>query len=518
DPDVARLFQRIEDLRSTYVNDQLEAEELATVNSDVENAREIDDDYFEPAPTAESKKRPAPDFSPPAMSADEKAELTKVLQQIALLELTAHFAWQIEKGDVDLGGDDGHDDAKAAVMPGGEAAATDNVNPDADTLVISDNLQNLGNDKDLIITPPHVTRDTPLVTPAKEARPVAVPAGNALPDEEKVEEKAEEPVDDKKLDALTPCMQSEVRASKKKKLRKLMSRKLKGKRVMGKKMRGKKRWVPSGDDAPAAEHEALGDEEPVEPEIMAPSIKRRRKSRASSSWEARELPDVKPASTKPKAKPKAVAKGKAKASAMKKPDADEETKPASTKPKAKPKAKAKGKAKAKASAVKKPDADEDGKPVSTKPKAEPKAKAKGKAKAKASAGGAKRAQPDAKDVADDGAAEGEARLALNERRQGQLWLTDNKWTFKIIPGQYYGCKNCRFLYYGCKSCQKESFRGVRAAEYASTDEEYLWALSQIDETGEVDDEWPEHNGDDTPEAPPTKPKKDPKKKAKTSKD
>ena len=149
DPDVARLFQRIEDLRSTYVNDQLEAEELATVNSDVENAREIDDDYFEPAPTAESKKRrknsphssaapsstepstpapvgdkasallrmrsvpsidrgfsdvtptppatprPAPDFSPPAMSADEKAELTKVLQQIALLELTAHFAWSM---------------------------------------------------------------------------------------------------------------------------------------------------------------------------------------------------------------------------------------------------------------------------------------------------------------------------------------------------------------------------------------------------------------------------------------
>ena len=151
DPYVAQLFERIEELRSSYVNDQLEAEDAATATSDIENARDIDDEYFEEAPAERKKKRkispesssapsvagtltpvtvegaasvksapcrmrsvpsidrgfsdvtptppatprPTADFTPPPMSADEKAELTKVLQQIALLELTAHFDWSM---------------------------------------------------------------------------------------------------------------------------------------------------------------------------------------------------------------------------------------------------------------------------------------------------------------------------------------------------------------------------------------------------------------------------------------
>ena len=242
-------------------------------------------------------------------------------------------------------------------------------------------------------------------------------------------------------------------------------------------MKGKKRRSPAGDeDAPAAASEAPGDEEPTEAKIAAPSIKKRRKSTAASSGEPGEVPAAKESSPKPKAKAKA---------------------------------KAKGKAMAKASAAKKPDTDdEDTKPASTKPKPKPKAKAKGKAKAKASAGRAK---------ADD-EEKPESRLPLNERRQRQMWLTGKRWTFIVIPGQYYGCKNCRFLYYGCKSCQKPGFRGVRAAEYAKTDEEYLWAISQMNQTSEVDGERPTHDDDEAPEAPPTKPKKNPKKKANKSKD
>ena len=188
--------------------------------------------------------------------------------------------------------------------------------------------------------------------------------------------------------------------------------------------------------------------------------------------------------------------------------------PAAEKPSAKPKAK--GKAKAKAKAAKDPDAGE--KPASTKPKAKPKAKATAKAKAKAKASADKadvkgKRKPAAPVEGSEKEEEPEARIPLKERRQRQLWLSDTKWVFRVIEGQYYGCKNCRFLYYGCRSCQKEGFRGIRAAEYASTDEDYLWAISQLDETSEVNREPADNDDDEAPAAPPAKRKKNLKKKA-----
>ena len=266
--------------------------------------------------------------------------------------------------------------------------------------------------------------------------------------EEEPDEGGEPETEEHDLDGLTPGMQAAVRSGKVKKLRRLMSRKLKGKRVVAKKIKGKrtkKGGKMSGDHGVAAD----------EPETAELPKKTRRCSRASSSHEP--CPELaRPASAKPKAKGKAKAKAKA-----------------STRPKAKPKAKAKaaaGKSKARATVTELPEEE---------PKKAPKK------------------------------AEKEDRLALNERRQGQLWLSDKKWVFKIIDGQYYGCKNCRFLYYGCKSCQKEGFRGIRAAEYALEDEEYNEALK---ETGKVDGEWPACDDDKDPEAPPAKRAKIPKKK------
>ena len=165
DPAVAELFERIQELRASYLNDQLENEPMPE-NSDVENAREVDNDYFREAKSKKKRSSPKcgstpatsapstpaaapaaapatapatapaaaasagvskelrmrsipsidrglsevtatppctpravaqalPDFTPPDMSEAEKAELTKVLQQIAMLELKAHFGCSI---------------------------------------------------------------------------------------------------------------------------------------------------------------------------------------------------------------------------------------------------------------------------------------------------------------------------------------------------------------------------------------------------------------------------------------
>ena len=137
EPELKALFERIQDLRATYINEQLQEEEDSSPNQDLENARGEDDDLFEescskkrkatgaaceaptpktpvaasasgshnpermrsiaslasdvtPTPPATPRPPSPPDFTPPPMTAAEKAELAKVLQQIALLELQQH--------------------------------------------------------------------------------------------------------------------------------------------------------------------------------------------------------------------------------------------------------------------------------------------------------------------------------------------------------------------------------------------------------------------------------------------
>ena len=129
DPDVAKLFERIAELRSSYVNDQLEASE--DPSSDVENAHEVDEPLFvdaTPAPAPRSTppgsapvtpgpappaamhrtipsldsafstdslppppstpRDPAAEFIPPPMSPAQKEEVARLLRRIAVLELS----------------------------------------------------------------------------------------------------------------------------------------------------------------------------------------------------------------------------------------------------------------------------------------------------------------------------------------------------------------------------------------------------------------------------------------------
>ena len=48
----------------------------------------------------------------------------------------------------------------------------------------------------------------------------------------------------------------------------------------------------------------------------------------------------------------------------------------------------------------------------------------------------------------------------------------NGWVYEILPGQYYGCRSCRFIYGGCGHCQKDTFRGVRASAALLKQQEY----------------------------------------------
>ena len=265
-----------------------------------------------------------------------------------------------------------------------------------------------------------------------------------------LDDPVEDGLDEPGENELTPGMQVNIRSKKVKKIRKMMSRKLKGKKIRGKKLRrGKKgRRAPDGEREKANGDSWEGSNEP-EPKVEEPVAKKRKVTKSTdkpaSSWEDAGIAKADPT-------PKAKAKAKAKASC-------------------KAKAKAKASPKTKASA-----------------KAKPKASGKAKAKAKGS--------PKATDdlgVEDDGVGLGEGdksnRIPLNDRRQRHLWTGEskNQWIYEVLPDQFYGCKNCRFLYHGCKSCTKAKFRGIRAQTFAVEDENYQWALSQLHETSEVND-------------------------------
>ena len=60
--------------------------------------------------------------------------------------------------------------------------------------------------------------------------------------------------------------------------------------------------------------------------------------------------------------------------------------------------------------------------------------------------------------------------------QRHLYLTETRWIYEVVPGQRYGCPNCRFLYFGCKACKRDNFRGRTCAKQVQ-DPVYIRALA-----------------------------------------
>lgn len=55
--------------------------------------------------------------------------------------------------------------------------------------------------------------------------------------------------------------------------------------------------------------------------------------------------------------------------------------------------------------------------------------------------------------------------------------TGKAWVYKVLPGQTFGCRSCRFIFGGCHHCQKEAFKGMNAA-----------AMREMQEKGKGEDE------------------------------
>ena len=129
---MAELFSTIADLRTSYMNEQLANETIEEAEVDLENARQDDEEHFESleaaphtlpdeptappvepsahemrsipsldhgmstdlAPSSPPPPTPASSsplmFEPPQMTEEEQAELLRVMQTIAKLELLCH--------------------------------------------------------------------------------------------------------------------------------------------------------------------------------------------------------------------------------------------------------------------------------------------------------------------------------------------------------------------------------------------------------------------------------------------
>lgn len=107
------------------------------------------------------------------------------------------------------------------------------------------------------------------------------------------------------------------------------------------------------------------------------------------------------------------------------------------------------------------------------------AKPKRKRAATPKSEGASVAKPKAKAKSRSKSKEGEARVKQERVGSGKYWR------YRVVEGQQFGCRNCRFIINGCKSCKKEGFRG-RTAQQVWEEEDRV-GQDQVDEAEDMEE-------------------------------